>query len=45
LTYKQGTTVDKPPQGFEEHVRKMDMGKEKSTTTVKDKGEKKMWEL
>jgi hypothetical protein len=33
-----------PPPGFMEHVRRMNKGKEKSTTTVKDKGKKKMWE-
>jgi hypothetical protein len=32
------------PPGFIEHVRRMNKGKEKSTTTVTDKGKKKMWE-
>jgi hypothetical protein len=39
-----GPAADNPPSGFMEHVRRMNKGKEKSTTTVKDKGKKKMWE-
>jgi hypothetical protein len=33
-----------PPPGFMKHVKRMNKEKEKSTTTVKDKGKKKMWE-